>query len=100
MPTTRFTVLAEPLEQQVAASAAKGWRKFLGLRASLPQINATTADAAATAARAVQASAQSGNVAFFLALLILALLILRQLLIRIETKRILRDHLDGKDKEE
>ena len=90
MPASRFTVIPAPIETQIARSASRGWTALLqfGDARRVPP-NATTVQ------RTLEHSVETRGVAFVLLCIILALVAVRQLIIRAETRRILKAHIDG-----
>ena len=88
MPTPRFTVVSPPIEQQLASSAALGWRRAFAFgKEHAARVNVTTVTSTVLP--------EPGSIAFVLALLATALIIVRHLVIRVETKRILKEHQFG-----
>ena len=95
MPTPRFVVVSGPLEERVAASLAARVRDGLALALRLKrEVNETLSrdDLGDRTTEALQHVSRPGGIPFILFMLLVAVLATRELLLRIETKRILRDH--------
>ena len=95
MPTARFVVVPGPLEERVAASLVARVRDGLALALRLRrEVNETLSrdDLGDRTTEALQRVSRPGGIPFILFMLLVAVLATRELLLRIETKRILRDH--------
>ena len=98
MPTQRFVVVPAPLEERVAASVATRMQGAVteALRIK-KEVNATIHrdDFGNRTVDALQHVIRPGGLPFVLFMLLIAVLAMRELLLRIETKRILREHNGG-----
>jgi len=102
MPTQRFVVIPAPLEERVAASVATRVHGAVAEALRLKQeVNATIHrdDFGNRTVDALQHVARPGGLPFVLFMLLIAVLATRELLLRIETKRILREHNRGAEAE-
>jgi len=98
MPTARFVVVSAPLEERVAASVATRVQGAVAEALRLKrEVNATIHrdDFGNRTADALQHVARPGGLPFVLFMLLVAVLAVRELLLRIETKRILKEHNCG-----
>lgn len=98
MPTQRFVVVPAPLEERVAASVATRVQGAVAEALRIKkEVNATIHrdDFGNRTADALQHVTRPGGLPFVLFMLLIAVLAVRELLMRIETKRILREHNCG-----
>ena len=95
MPTSRFVVVSAPLEERVAASLASRAQEALLVALRLrTRVDETLhrEDLGDRTKEALEHVSRPGGIPFILFCLLVAVLATRALLLRIETKRILRDH--------
>jgi hypothetical protein len=95
MPTARFVVVSAPFEERVAASLASRVQSAVaGALRLRREVNETLSrdDLGNRTTEALQHVSRPGGIPFILFMLLVAVLATRELLLRIETKRILRDH--------
>ena len=95
MPTARFVVVSAPFEERVKASLASRAQQAVLVALRLrSEVNETLhrEDVGERAAEALEAVAEPGGLPYILFLLLVAVLAARELLLRMETRRILRQH--------
>jgi len=95
MPTSRFVVVSAPLEERVAASlAARAQEALLVALRLRTRVDETLhrEDLGDRTKEAIEHVSRPGGLPFILFMLLVAVLATRELLLRMETKRILRDH--------
>ena len=95
MPAARFVVVSAPFEERMKASLVSRAQQALLVALRLrSEVNETLhrEDVGERAAEALGAVAEPGGLPYILFLLLVAVLSARALLLRIETRRILRQH--------
>jgi len=95
MPAARFVVVSAPLEERMAASlAARAQEALLVALRVRTRVDETLHrdDLGDRTKEAIEHVSRPGGIPFILFCLLVAVLATRALLLRIETKRILRDH--------
>lgn len=95
MPTSRFVVVAAPLEEQISQTLVEQLREAASMALRLrSSVNDTLHDdeLGQKASTAFEVVTRPGGLPFILFMLLVAVMCIRELLLRIETRRILKVH--------